>query len=98
MFFRNEKDFSILSKATERIFPEDDLGPGAIGLDVPYFIDHQLAGNYGSNSKEYMQGPFDVGAPTQGYQSRLTRAEIFRQGIQKWRMKHKSVIRKALTI
>ena len=45
-----------------------------------------------------MQGPFDVGAPTQGYQSRLTRAEIFRQGIQKWRMKHKSVIRKALTI
>ena len=74
------------------------MGPGAIGLDVPYFIDHQLAGNYGSNSKEYMQGPFDVGAPTQGYQSRLTRAEIFRQGIQKWRMKHKSVIRKALTI
>ncbi|UZM99677.1 gluconate 2-dehydrogenase subunit 3 family protein [Lysinibacillus sp. MHQ-1] len=64
-------------------FPEDDLGPGAIGLDVPYFIDHQLAGNYGSNSKEYMQGPFDVGTPTQGYQSRLTRAEIFRQGIQK---------------
>lgn len=82
MFFRNERDFSILSNATERIFPEDDLGPGAIGLDVPYFIDHQLAGNYGSNSKEYMQGPFDVGAPTQGYQSRLTRAEIFRQGIQ----------------
>lgn len=83
MFFRKDTDFNILAKATERIFPEDDLGPGAIGLDVPYFIDHQLAGQYGSNSKEYMQGPFDVGAPTQGYQSRLTRAEIFRQGIQK---------------
>ncbi|WP_249685912.1 gluconate 2-dehydrogenase subunit 3 family protein, partial [Bacillus velezensis] len=27
--------------------------------------------------------PFDVGAATQGYQSRLTRAKIFRQGIQK---------------
>ncbi|MEK4230027.1 gluconate 2-dehydrogenase subunit 3 family protein [Solibacillus sp. FSL H8-0538] len=83
MFFMNNRDFSILSNATERIFPEDDLGPGAIGLDVPYFIDHQLAGQYGSNSKEYMQGPFAEGAPTQGYQSRLTRAEIFKQGIQK---------------
>ncbi|EON73619.1 gluconate 2-dehydrogenase subunit 3 family protein [Lysinibacillus sphaericus] len=83
MFFMNERDFSVLSNATERIFPEDDLGPGAIGLDVPYFIDHQLAGQYGSNSKEYMHGPFGEGAPTQGYQSRLTRSEIFKQGIQK---------------
>lgn len=80
-FFRNNREFDIIANATERIFPEDDLGPGAIGLGVPYFIDSQLAGQYGSNSKEYMHGPFEVGAPTQGYQSRLTRAEIFRQGI-----------------
>ena len=83
LFFMNDQDFKILANATERIFPEDDLGPGAIGLDVPYFIDHQLAGQYGSNSKEYMQAPFAEGAPTQGYQSRLTRAQIFKQGIQK---------------
>ncbi len=83
MFFMNDRDFRVLSNATERIFPEDDLGPGAIGLDVPYFIDHQLAGQYGSNSKEYMHGPFAEGSPTQGYQSRLTRAEIFKQGVQK---------------
>ncbi|PKC52484.1 hypothetical protein RhiirA1_481398, partial [Rhizophagus irregularis] len=60
-----------------------DLGPGAIGLGVPYFIDNQLAGSYGMNAKEYMQGPFEDGATTQGYQSRLTRAEIFSQGIAK---------------
>ena len=30
-----------------------------------------------------MQGPFFAGESTQGYQSRLTRAEIFRQGIAK---------------
>lgn len=83
MFFMTERDFNILANATERIFPEDDLGPGAINLDVPYFIDHQLASQYGSNSKEYMQGPFGEGAPTQGYQSRLTRADIFRQGVRK---------------
>jgi gluconate 2-dehydrogenase gamma chain len=83
MFFTSDREFQVLSNATERIFPKDDLGPGAIELGVPYFIDSQLAGQYGSNSKEYMQGPFAVGAPTQGYQSRLSRAEIFRQGIAK---------------
>ena len=81
LFFNNQNDFKILSEATERIFPEDDLGPGAIGLGVPYFIDHQLAGNYGSNAKEYMQGPFHKGEPTQGYQTSLTRAEVFMTGI-----------------
>ncbi|MFJ7934051.1 gluconate 2-dehydrogenase subunit 3 family protein [Sporosarcina sp. NPDC096371] len=83
MFFQNMGEFNILSQAVERIFPEDDLGPGAIGLGVPYFIDNQLAGNYGSNVKEYMQGPFFAGESTQGYQSKLTRAEMFRQGVLK---------------
>ena len=83
MFFTNTNEFNVLSEAVERIFPEDELGPGAIGLGVAYFIDNQLAGNYGSNAKEYMQGPFFPGETTQGYQSRLTRAEIFRQGISK---------------
>lgn len=81
MFFTKEQDFNILSQATERIFPKDDLGPGAIELGVPYFIDNQLAGNYGSNAREYMQGPFFIGAPTQGYQASLTRADGYRQGI-----------------
>lgn len=83
MFFQKMEDFNVLSQAVERIFPEDDLGPGAIGLGVPYFIDNQLAGNYGSNVKEYMQGPFFAGESTQGYQSKLTRAEMFVEGIQK---------------
>ncbi|KZE36835.1 dehydrogenase [Bhargavaea cecembensis] len=83
MFFTNDHDFNILSEATERIFPEDDLGPGAIGLGVPYFIDHQLAGAYGNNEKEYMQGPFYAPQATQGYQSRLRRKDIFLQGIHK---------------
>lgn len=83
MFFTNINEFNVLSEAVERIFPEDELGPGAIGLGVPYFIDNQLAGNYGSNAREYMQGPFFAGESTQGYQSKLTRAEIFKQGLAK---------------
>src|SRR5699024_2416676 len=48
MFFTRFEDFYVLEAAVERIFPEDDNGPGAIGLGVPYFIDKQLAGPYGS--------------------------------------------------
>jgi len=43
MFFTNDREFQIIANATERIFPKDDLGPGAIDLGVPYFIDNQLA-------------------------------------------------------
>lgn len=82
MFFVNNADFQTLSAATERIFPKDDLGPGAIELRVPYFIDNQLAGSYGNNTKEYMQGPFAEGTPTQGYQGHLNRADIFLRGIR----------------
>ena len=58
VFINRAEDFDILSAATERIFPKDDLGPGAIELGVPYFIDKQLAGEWGMNAKEYMKGPF----------------------------------------
>lgn len=62
MFFSRKEDFDILSAATERIFPKDDNGPGAIELGVPYFIDKQLAGPWGMNAKEYMKGPFPQNA------------------------------------
>src|SRR5699024_12209864 len=42
-YFKSNVEFDILSHATERIFPEDENGPGAIELGVPYYIDHQLA-------------------------------------------------------
>ncbi|MCD2137570.1 gluconate 2-dehydrogenase subunit 3 family protein [Salinicoccus halitifaciens] len=83
MFFSRQEDFDVLVAATETIFPEDDNGPGAIALGVPFFIDRQLAGNWGSNARDYMQGPFAEGEDTQGYQSPLTRGEIFLQGIRR---------------
>ncbi len=83
MFFSNPEEFTVLSQAAERIFPADDLGPGAIDLDVPYYIDHQLAGTWGNNARDYMMGPFYPGLETQGFQSHLRRNEIFSQGISK---------------
>ncbi|WP_312469628.1 gluconate 2-dehydrogenase subunit 3 family protein [Neobacillus sp.] len=81
MYFSNPEDFKVLSQACERIFPTDDLGPGAIDLDVPYYIDHQLAGAWGNNARDFMLGPFYPGIETQGFQSHLKRNEIFSQGI-----------------
>lgn len=58
VFFDRKEDFETLSAAVERIFPKDDLGPGAIELAVPYFIDKQLNGFWGHNAYAYMKGPF----------------------------------------
>ena len=48
---------------------------------VAVFIDRQLAGAWGTGDKTYMQGPWEKGVATQGYQSPLTPAEFFRAGI-----------------
>lgn len=84
MFFRRGEDFETLAAATERIFPKDEHGPGAIELNVPYFIDKQLAGAWGMNNDDYMKGPFDPNSwDTHGYQTKLNRAEVFLTGLRR---------------
>lgn len=75
VFFSRKEDFDVLSAATERILPEDDNGPGAIELGVPYFIDKQLAGSWGTNAKEYMRDPFWQNQQTQDYQQKDSRQD-----------------------
>lgn len=58
VFFSREEDFQTLSAAVERIFPENENGPGAIELGVPNFIDKQLSSFWGTNAFVYMKGPF----------------------------------------
>lgn len=82
MFFTRFADFAILEQAVERIYPEDQNGPGAIGLGVPYFIDKQLAGPYGNNVSDYRQGPFTHGNGTAA-DSSLNRGEIIINGLRK---------------
>src|SRR5699024_12352606 len=61
--------------ATERIFPKDDLGPGAIELGVPYFIDKQLSGSWGTNAHAYMHDPFMRNQEVENYQKKDTRQD-----------------------
>lgn len=75
MFFSREEDFNTLSAVTERIYPEDDNGPGAIELGVPYFIDKQLASFWGNNAKSYMHDPFRQNNHVHDYQHKDTRQD-----------------------
>jgi hypothetical protein len=49
---------SLLESVAETIIPSDSNGPGAKEAGVIYFIDRQLAMDYGKSGTMYMQGPF----------------------------------------
>jgi gluconate 2-dehydrogenase gamma chain len=57
MFFYPD-EYQTTAAAAERIFPKDDLGPGAMELNAAIYIDHQLASQWGVNSREYRLGPY----------------------------------------
>ncbi len=79
--FLTAPEAAFIEAAVDRFIPADDLTPGGTDCGVAVFIDRQLAGAWGSGDRTYMQGPWQKGVPTQGYQSPLTPAEFFRAGI-----------------
>ncbi|MEN1967119.1 gluconate 2-dehydrogenase subunit 3 family protein [Lentibacillus sp. N15] len=97
LMYLTKAEFATVEAATERIFPKDDLGPGAKDLGVGYYIDHQLAGSYGFNARDYMEPPFYHGEKVQGYQGRLKRREIFRIGLRELENHSQEKHKKAFT-
>jgi gluconate 2-dehydrogenase gamma chain len=79
--FFNPTEIEFIEDAVARLIPNDELGPGALEADVPYYIDRVLATDYGSGSRFYNQGPFGATTPFQGYQSPLTPPQVYRAGI-----------------
>src|SRR5258705_8217211 len=79
--FLTAPEAAFIEAAVDRLIPADDLTPGGTDCGVAVFIDRQLAGAWGSGDRMYMQGPWQKGVPTQGYQSPLTPAEFFRAAI-----------------
>jgi gluconate 2-dehydrogenase gamma chain len=75
-------EVAFLDAALSRLIPKDELGPGAKEAGVTTFIDRQLAGAFGQGSHWYMQGPWHKGEKTQGYQSRMSPAELYRAAIK----------------
>lgn len=54
----NKTEQSLVESVAETIIPSDSNGPGAKEAGVIYFIDRQLAGDYGKSGNMFMQGPF----------------------------------------
>lgn len=65
----------------ERLIPADDLSVSGKDAGCAVFIDRQLAGEYGTFDRLYMQGPFQKGTPMQGDQSPLVPRQRYRLGL-----------------
>lgn len=78
----NSAETAFVDAAVSRLIPKDELGPGAKEAGVTHFIDRQLGGPYGRAQTWYMQGPWREGTKEQGYQLKLTPAELYRAGIE----------------
>ncbi|MFC3957743.1 gluconate 2-dehydrogenase subunit 3 family protein [Halovivax cerinus] len=59
----------VVHDLTGRIYPSDDMGPGAPEAGVVYFVDHQLNSAWGRGENWYMHGPFAGRDPTDPFQS-----------------------------
>jgi gluconate 2-dehydrogenase gamma chain len=79
--YLNSGEVGFLTAAVDRLIPPDPSGPSASEAGVVTFLDRQLAGEYGHGAHFYLQGPWQQGQDTQGYQSRFTPAEFYRRAI-----------------
>jgi len=80
--FFTENEVAFVDAAMARLIPQDELGPGAKEVGGTIFLDRQLAGPYGAANRWYMQGPWQEGSKTQGYQTRLAPAQYYRVAIK----------------
>jgi len=79
--FFTEAEALIVTAAVSRIFPSDDVGPGAREAGAAIFIDRQLAGPYGRDRFRYTQAPFEDAPRELGYQGSATPRQIYRAGL-----------------
>jgi len=80
--FFNAEEVLFIEAACERLIPEDETGPGAIGAGVCNFLDRQLGGAWGAGERLYRSGPWAAGTPSQGYQLPFTPAELFHTALR----------------
>jgi gluconate 2-dehydrogenase gamma chain len=80
--YLSAEETAFVDAAVARLIPADDLGPGAKEAGVTTFIDRQLAGPYGRAQTWYMRGPWREGTEQQGYQLKLSPAQVYRAAIK----------------
>jgi gluconate 2-dehydrogenase gamma chain len=79
--FLNLDEAAFVEALVDHMVPADEVSPKGTDLGVNIYIDRALAGSWGKGDRLYMQGPWKLGAPSQGYQLPLTPAQLYRAGI-----------------
>jgi Gluconate 2-dehydrogenase subunit 3/TAT (twin-arginine translocation) pathway signal sequence len=80
--FLNLEEQAFVEALVDHMIPADELTPKGTDLGINIFIDRALGGAWGKGDRLYMQGPWKVGVPSQGYQLPLTPAQLYRAGIE----------------
>jgi gluconate 2-dehydrogenase gamma chain len=79
--FLNLDEVAFVEALVDHMVPADNLTPKGTDIGINIFIDRALAGGWGKGERLYMQGPWKLGVPSQGYQLPLTPAQLYRAGI-----------------
>jgi gluconate 2-dehydrogenase gamma chain len=80
--FLNLEEQAFVEALVDHMVPADDLTPKGTDLGLNIYIDRALGGAWGRGDRLYMQGPWKIGVPSQGYQLPLTPAQLYRAGIE----------------
>jgi gluconate 2-dehydrogenase gamma chain len=79
--FLNPNEAAFVEALVNHMVPADEFSPKGTAIGVNIYIDRALAGAWGKGDRLYMQGPWKLGTPSQGYQLPLTPAQLYRAGI-----------------
>jgi gluconate 2-dehydrogenase gamma chain len=80
--FLNFAEAAFVEALVDHMVPADELTPKGTDIGINIYIDRALAGAWGKGERLYMQGPWKLGVPSQGYQLPLTPAQLYRAGIE----------------
>ena len=79
--FLNLEEAAFVETLVDHMVPADELSPKGTDIGINVYIDRALSSAWGKGDRLYMQGPWKVGVPSQGYQLPLTPAQLYRAGI-----------------
>jgi gluconate 2-dehydrogenase gamma chain len=80
--FLNLDEAAFVEALVDHMVPADEISPKGTDLGINIYIDRALSGAWGKGERLYMQGPWKLGVPSQGYQLPLTPAQLYRAGIE----------------
>lgn len=79
--FLNTEEAAFVETLVDHMVPADELSPKGTDMGLAVYIDRALASAWGKGDRLYMQGPWKLGVPSQGYQLPLTPAQLYRAGV-----------------